>query len=566
LVAGKGNNQKMVEAMNRVPGLRAKGHSYFFRLRIPGPLQATYGRSEVSEALGRLSYPQATVKALELSAHYVARFNGQLQELGIEPTTQRPPAAPAPKVASMVEVIHIAKEGARLLLEQDESARSLGGHTDAYEAWATLLSDLDNEVTQALSGASMGPLFQRFESDLHSHGVKAPTDRVKLRAMVYKWATTYGKALQQVQQRVKGEPVETPAPLEAPASLTAHLRRKETDPAKKAASELKLLDVFTLWRDHETDRPPKTVAKVVLAVKRFEVSTGNPSMGELTKAGGAEYRKGLMGEVSSGAMSSHAAGAQLLWVNILLNFEVNRYGRMAVNPWKNLSIIDNSEATRDEWTDPQVVQLFSHPLFQSYELPSPKNAGKDAAYWCPVIGAYTGARVTEIAQLLVSDIAEVDGLPCIRFAVTEPGWQRLKGGPEGPSKRTIPMHPELLRLGLVDYARATGSQGHARLFPDLFVSTNNNAGGSVSGWFSKFKTEAGFGAANTFHGWRNTVETKLHRGRESQIHIDRYVGHRPEGMGPAKYSKLKPADFVETAAMISYAGLVLPRVYGSACA
>lgn len=566
MVVGKGDNSRMVKAMNKVPGLRSKGHSYFFRIRIPGPLQATYGRTEVSEALGRLSYSQATVKALELSAHYVAQFNAQLQELGIEAPRQPPAPAPALRAVSTAEAIHIAKEGARLLLQQDESERSQGAHTVAYDAWATLLSNLDHEVTAGLSGASMGPLYQRFEADIHSHGLKAPTDRVKLRAMVYKWATAYGKALQQVQQRVKGEPVETPEPQEAPASLTAHLRKKVSDPAKKAASELKLLDVFTLWRDHEATRPPKTVAKVVLAVRRFEASTGNPSLGELTKAAGAEYRKGLMGEVSSGAMSNHAAGAQLLWVNILLNFEVNRYGRIAVNPWKNLSIIDNSETTRDEWTDSQAVKLFSHPLFQSYELPSPKNAGKDAAYWCPVIGAFTGARVTEIAQLLVSDIAEVDGLPCIRFAVTEPSWQRLKGGPEGPSKRTIPMHPELQRLGLMDYARATEGHGETRLFPALFVSANNNAGGSVSGWFSKFKTEAGFGAANTFHGWRNTVETKLHRARESQVHIDRYVGHRPEGMGPANYSKLKPADFVETAAMIAYAGLVLPRVYAVACA
>lgn len=545
----------MADMAKKVPYLVRKGHSYYFRIRVPAALIEAFGRAEITQSLGRLSQPQAAIKARELGAHYTGLFQSQLHELGLEATAPVAPALPK-RAPTMEEVTHIAREGARELLLSDEQARSQGTRSDSYAVWSSMLLDLDHEVAGAVSGDNLGQLFKRFEADLAAHGLKAPKDRDELRLMVYRWATFYGKALQQVQQRVKGEPVDTPIPTQPPASLKAH-KEATTDPGKKTADQLKLRDVLQLWKEHEPNRPPKTVGKAELAVKRFEAATGDPSIGSLNRADGAEYRKKLL----SSDMSTKGAGDQLLWVNILLNFEVNNYQRITANPWKNLSITSNEATIREEWKDPQVLKLFGLPLFQSYELPKSKNAGLDAAYWCPLIGAYTGARATEIAQLLPDDIQEIEELWCFRFAVTEPSWQRLKGGPMGPSKRIIPVHPELVRLGLLDYARDMKARGAARLFPALTVTDNNNAGGPVSSWFGKFKTAAGFGPENTFHGWRNTVETKLQREREGQLYIDRYLGHKPEGMGAGTYARVRPADFVGTASKIAYEGLRLPRVY-----
>ena len=541
--------------VKKVPNLTQKGHSYYFRIRVPKHVLEAYGRREVTQALGRVSQPQAAIKARELAAHYTAQFQTQLHELGIEPTAPAAPALPK-RVPTMVEAVHIAQEGARELLARDELARSQGARSAVYDVWGSMLADLDDEVTEAISGASMGPLFKRFEADLKAHGLTAPKDRDELRQMVYKWATTYGKALQHVQQRVKGVPVETPEPQQAPASLKAH-REATTDPGKKTADALKLVDIFALWRDNEPNRPPKTVRKAELAVKRFEEVMGNPAIGSLTRADGMEYRRKLI----ASEMSNKSAGMQLTWVHVLLNFEADNYQRITANPWKKLVISDHEATKREEWKDAQAVKLFSHPLFQNYELPTQKNAGKDAAYWCPLIGAYTGARVTEIAQLLIDDIAEIDGLWCFRIAITEPDWQRLKGGANGPSKRFIPIHLELIRLGILDYARDMRTRGTTRLFPALAANHDNNAGGPMSGWFGKFKADAGFGPENTFHGWRNTIETKLQRAREGQLYIDRYIGHKPEGMGAGTYARVQPSDLVATASQIAYEGLKLPRVY-----
>jgi integrase len=275
---------------------------------------------------------------------------------------------------------------------------------------------------------------------------------------------------------------------------------------------------------------------------------------------GAEFRQALLASRTASGLpiSDKTASDRLGWVQILLNFEASRYDRIVANPWKGLIIKVKKSVTREEWRDAEACKLFALPLFQKYALPAGKNAGADAAYWLPIIGAFTGARITEIAQLLVSDIQQEDGQWFIRFAITET-WQSLK---RDSSTRTIPMHTELVRLGLPEYAKDTFERGESRLFPAVAVSELNNAGGGPSKWFSTLKIEHGFGPGNTFHGWRNTIETKLHRAREGQAFIDKYLGHKTHGGEGPGYLRLKPNDLIDTAGKVAYEGLRLPKVYG----
>ncbi|WP_448673092.1 DUF6538 domain-containing protein [Pseudoxanthomonas mexicana] len=77
---------------------------------------------------------------------------------------------------------------------------------------------------------------------------------------------------------------------------------------------------------------------------------------------------------------------------------------------------------------------------------APENFAKLSfhARWACLIGLYTGARVAEVGQLRVLDTIEIDGIPCFNFTDEGEG-QSLKSE---PSKRVVPIHPELIRLGL----------------------------------------------------------------------------------------------------------------------
>jgi integrase len=546
-------NPGVAVVSKKVPYLVRKGNRFYFRIRVPQQLVATLGKSELSQSLGNISQAQAAIQARELGHRFSSEFLAELHRLGL--TANAPTPAPARKrAATLEEVTHIARAAARELLATDEEVRVDGMRSEGADYWLGVVADLDQDVSDALAEGRVGGIKARFEANLTAHGLKAPEDRSEARRMMRAWAIEHGKALEGIQRRSRGEPIETPDRMPLPESLKA--RDGVPLPAdKKPASALKLRDVLGLWEAAKRDRPPKTKQKAERSVAVYEELTGDPPLVELTKASGSQFKAKLL----KSDLGDKSAKDRLEWIQILLNFEATNYGRIQTNPWKGLAIEVQQEPLREEWKDADVVRLFDHPIFQRYELPGSVNAGGAAAYWVPLIGAYTGARITEIAQLLVSDLYEEGGHWYFRIEVTKP-WQRLKNQ---WSRRRIPVHPDLIRLGLAEYMQRLLARGEERLFPQVAVSDLNNAGGSISKWFSDFKRAAGFGPENTFHGWRNTVETKLQRTREGSLQIDRYLGHAPEGTGQKVYARLLPSDLIETAAKIKYAGLQLPKVYGA---
>jgi integrase len=545
-----------MKVSKKTPHMVTKGGRFYFRMRVPVELVAHVGKAEISQALGDVAKAQAEVSARQLAGQWAEHFLDERRRLGFasSPPAQPLRAAIPRRLATPEEVAHLAEASARKLLALDEEFRIDGTRTEGANAWLSSLSDLEHDVTDMLANGAVGGTQARLLADLAPHALTLPEDHMEARRLVRTWTAAQARALKAIDARSRGIPVPTPAPVRLPESLR-HPNSASLAPCKKTAEQLKLRDALELWKTNERTRPLKTIQKATQAVTHFEAVTGNPSLGRITKAMGFEFRAALL----SSAMSDKTASDRLSWVQVLLNFEASRYGRISANPWKGISVKVKRSPHREGWKDYDACKLFALPLFQRYELPADKNAGVDAAYWLPILGAFTGARITELAQLLVTDIQQDAAQWYIRFEVTE-RWQSLK---REASRRTIPMHGELVRLGLPEYAKAMHEGGQSRLFPAVVVSDLNHAGGGPSKWFSSLKMAAGFGPANTFHGWRNTIETKLQQAREGQLYIDRYLGHRPQGSEGANHG-LNPVDLVETAAKVAYEGLELPRVYSVA--
>lgn len=101
-----------------------------------------------------------------------------------------------------------------------------------------------------------------------------------------------------------------------------------------------------------------------------------------------------------------------------------------------------------------------------------------AARWGALLGLYTGARVSEIAQARLEDFAEVDGVLCL--SITDEGEsQSLKN--DG-SRRVVPIHPDLLALGLRERVEALRAAGETRFFPSRRAAEAINGPGN---WLSK---------------------------------------------------------------------------------
>lgn len=156
--------------------------------------------------------------------------------------------------------------------------------------------------------------------------------------------------------------------------------------------------------------------------------------------------------------------------------------------------------------------------------------------WASLIGIFSGARLNEICQLESADIREVDGI--WYFNLTEEGetTKRLKSL---SANRKVPIHKELLRLGLLDYHKSIIGLSSKRLFPDYSFSPRDGYGRALGRWFNDQLTlNLGIKSKNhVFHGLRHTMITWLGQADVPEPIIQSIVGHAKKGVTQQTYNR-----------------------------
>lgn len=292
----------------------------------------------------------------------------------------------------------------------------------------------------------------------------------------------------------------------------------------------------------------------LLAVESCIQVIGNLRIDQFTRAHGDSFRSWLLTQ----DISSKTARMRLVWVKTLLRYAHKELELIPRQPWEGLDIQVSKEQTRRAWRDEELQQLFSQSLFTSYNTPKGCKSGSDAAYWIPLIGLYTGARIGELAQLKTDDIFIADGVPMLRITDSGTG-QRLKSD---ASKRDIPIHSELVRLGLLEYAKAIKAAGYERLWPILNAKPER-PGLYISNWFGEFRREAGLTEKYPdFHSFRHLIRTRMSKAKIPEKVQDAITGHEMQGsIGTKVYQGIDLEDRIEAIEAVYFPCLELPKVY-----
>ncbi|MDF4024633.1 site-specific integrase [Luteibacter sp. PPL201] len=155
------------------------------------------------------------------------------------------------------------------------------------------------------------------------------------------------------------------------------------------------------------------------------------------------------------------------------------------------------------------------------------------------MGLYMGARVSEVGQLALVDFSEVEGISCLRVT-NEGDGQSTKND---FSNRTIPVHPELIRMGLLKRVERLRKMGETRLFPKVGKGAINGSGDWLSKAFARYvglvlpKPDTG---KLGFHSFRKTVIQTLQAAGVTAELRAAYAGHELDDEHHSSYGMDAP--------------------------
>jgi integrase len=293
----------------------------------------------------------------------------------------------------------------------------------------------------------------------------------------------------------------------------------------------KIAQAFEAW---VTAKQPadKTRVTFLRHSKQFSEMMGDPWLSEVDKPMAIEFRDKLQEWAITKKKTATTADNILVSTRALFNVARDK-GWLQSNPLERLTVDMGGKGSkkREPWTHPELALIFDDDIWTKHVLPADRKAGGKAAYWIPLIACYTGARVTEIAQLWTDDISTASGGEVFEFREDRDRGQKLKT--EG-SWRAVPMHSELVRLGLCKYV---ASLPKGPLFPSLPKDGQNGAGGQFSQWFGAFKQRKGFDSpSKAFHSFRHLVASELRLAGATDAQTDAITGHLGNGVGRRVYS------------------------------
>ena len=208
---------------------------------------------------------------------------------------------------------------------------------------------------------------------------------------------------------------------------------------------------------------------------------------------------------------------------------------------------------RKDLSDEELQSIF-HP--ENYT----RWAGKyPHRWWAPMIALYTGARISEICRLKVSDIVEMHGTWCISFQgrVEDQIQDDGEGRPKtDASPRIIPIAKPLIDAGLLTFVKDVSDAKRLRLFPQLRPHRDKKTGAVCgSGYaaqhivqFSEYlKANTSLKKGIGSHAFRHTIATRL-TAKAAAVDVEliaTITGHAPNLRVPTLQHRYIHADPVE---------------------
>lgn len=259
----------------------------------------------------------------------------------------------------------------------------------------------------------------------------------------------------------------------------------------------------------------------------------------------------------------------------LMQFAVDKK-ILPANPALNLKPLAKDAVPRNKKRLPltfnQINMFFSGEFYRSCApsaLEPYTKADRAWRFWLPLLMLFSGARPNELCQLYAEDVQQTEQGTWYLNLLDEDEDQSRKNE---ASKRRVPVHPELVKLGFLDFAderRAKVAKNGPRLFHELKPAKDNPTNFA---WYPGKRFNEAFLRAEitlirrkqVLYSFRHSVRDALRRIKASDEACFAIGGWTPADGMPvsADYGDIHNPDlWVEEVAGIAYPGLDLGHLY-----
>ena len=229
--------------------------------------------------------------------------------------------------------------------------------------------------------------------------------------------------------------------------------------------------------------------------------------------------------------------------------------------------IDKSLKKVHPYSSEQLTKVFQSPLFTGCDsIKSAHKPGnmlvKSHFYWLPLMSLFTGGRITELSQLLTSDVKKVKSHWAFHITDESDTEQKLK---TADSKRFVPIHPMLVDLGFLDFHQARILAGDRWLFPSILLDSRGSRSGRYSDFYNSYITRIGVKIDRTlnFHSFRHTFADALRNAGFLNAEFGFLLGHAQLGV-TGQYGAIKEGDIERRVMLVNsvaYDGLDLSPLF-----
>jgi integrase len=379
-----------------------------------------------------------------------------------------------------------------------------------------------------------------------------------------------------LRRRHAGEPIDTP-------------RQPEVDAAVAAPNGETLRVAFEGWKKAKT-RPKNTSDEYERAINQFVELQGDLPIVQIKRSHAREFREALQEvprrrtgnllkaplpelaqwgrdhpkepKISTSTVNKQLGAVQTiaLWArdNGLIPDDV---------PWADpfsRMRLEEDDPDREPFTTAELKLLFATPVFTKGERP--EGGRGHAAFWLPLMGLFSGARQSELAGLSVADVRTDEQSKVTALFITK-DRERGKRVKTRQSQRAVPVHPELVKLGFLEYVEdAWRTRGdHAWLFP--LVAPDTSGVKAWSKWFGRYIRDIGItDKAKVFHSFRHNFKDALRMAEVSEEVHDALTGHSSRGEVSREYGtkdmtrRFGWQTLAKAVAKVAYSGLDLSRL------